>query len=67
MLMAAPALKGRAFTAKAGSNLGMVRSFREFPYGVPHESVAGSLKLSNPLIIMVGGTGIEPVTPPCGS
>jgi hypothetical protein len=24
MLMAAPALKGRAFTAKAGSNLGMV-------------------------------------------
>ena len=59
MLMAAPALKGRAFTAKAGSNLDMVRSFREFPYGVPHESVAGRLKLSNSLIILVAVQGLN--------
>ena len=53
----------KALMTKPGSNLGMIHSFLEFPYKVPYEGYAGGLKFSNSLIFMVGGTGIEPVTP----
>ena len=40
-----------------------VRCWKEFPYGSPYGGAIDASALYKILILLVGGTGIEPVTP----